>query len=353
MTDTPEKTYKSPSPFKRKLYKLLGWDLMGRKNMAGYFFVLPFLLGFLLIFLPSFIQSARFSISEIVIRQDGTGFDLLPHGFEHFRKAFVIDVNFRMVLLATARDMVINLPVILIFSFFMAILLNRKQFPGRTAFRIIFFLPVIAYTGLASSQGLTDSMGGSAYFETADIVSMVLADPTIADPTGMESGLSSVISVALNVQALIESLSLPDSLMNFVMLAVSRLEWIIKSSGVQIIVFLAALQSIPTSIFEAAEVEGLTGWEMFWKITLPMVSSMILVNAVYTIVDSYTNESYGMVVTSNTYQNAGIAAYIQKVGISGGEYAYGSALSFIYFAVTMLLIGIVALIASRYVFYNE
>jgi len=184
-------------------------------------------------------------------------------------------------------------------------------------------------------------MVGSSYFDTADIVSMVFADPTVADPNGMETGIASIVGVALNVQALISSLNLPSELMNFVTLSVSRLEWIIKSAGVQIIVFLAALQAIPTSIFEAAEVEGLTGWEMFWKITLPMISPMILVNSIYTVVDCYTNENYA------------ISAYIQNVGLSGGEYAYASALSFIYFLVTMLIIGLVALIVSRYVFYNE
>ena len=276
--------------YKIKMFILraLKMDLMERRNLAGYVFVLPFVLGFVLIFLPSIVQSFRFSLSEIIIRADGTGYDLQSRGFAHYYDAFFTDVDFRVKLVETLRDIIINLPVILIFSFFMALLLNRKKVPGRTVFRIIFFLPVIIYTGIASSAGITSGAGGG---EAAEAAAQVFADPTIGQE-GMQSGVTSIIGMAMNIQVIIQNLGLGQTLMNFIMLSISRLEWIIQSSGVQILVFLAALQGVPTSIFEAASVEGLTSWEMFWKITLPMISPQILVNTIYTVVDSFTNNRY-------------------------------------------------------------
>ena len=285
--------------YKIKMFILraLKMDLMERRNLAGYVFVLPFVLGFVLIFLPSIVQSFRFSLSEIIIRADGTGYDLQSRGFAHYYDAFFTDVDFRVKLVETLRDIIINLPVILIFSFFMALLLNRKKFPGRTVFRIIFFLPVIIYTGIASSAGITSGAGGG---EAAEAAAQVFADPTIGQE-GMQSGVTSIIGMAMNIQVIIQNLGLGQTLMNFIMLSISRLEWIIQSSGVQILVFLAALQGVPTSIFEAASVEGLTSWEMFWKITLPMISPQILVNTIYTVVDSFTNNRYEVCPTSRRF----------------------------------------------------
>ncbi len=334
--NAPVVKYKRKTSWLRKLFRM---DLVERRNMAGYVFVLPIIIGFALIFLPAMFQSIRFSISEIQIRTDGTGYDLLPKGLSNYHKAFFVDAQFLLVLAESLRDMVINLPVILIFSFFMAILLNRKHFPGRTVLRVIFFLPVVIYSGIASTAGLTS--GGTG--ETAEIAAQVFSDPTIASggSQSMQSGLASIVGMALSFRVVLESMQLPNWLMRFIFMSVSRLEWIIQSSGVQILVFLAALQSIPTSVFEAAVVEGLTTWEMFWKITLPMISSMILVNSIYTVVDSFTNSRYK------------IHEYIRNQSFTKADYGYGSALSVIYFLCVIVLIGIITGIVSRYVFYHE
>lgn len=266
---------------------------------------------------------------------DGTGYYLVGRGFRHYYEAFFSDTDFRVKLVESLRDIVINLPVILIFSFFMALLLNRKKFPGRTLFRIIFFLPVIIYTGVASTAGIA-----SGSTELSEAASQVFADPTIGNE-GMSSGATSIIGMATNISGIISSLGLGSTLMNFIFASISRLEWIIQSSGVQILVFLSALQGVPSSIFEAASVEGLTSWEMFWKITLPMISPQILVNTIYTIVDSFTNERYT------------VLPYIQKISFSNADYGLGSAMSFVYFLCTIILIGLVSLIISKFVFYNE
>jgi len=312
-------------------------DLIERRNLAGYIFVIPFIIGLLLVFIPALWQTFIFSINDIVIRSDGTGYDLAWYGFGYYKEAFTVDVMFRQYLLETLRDMCINLPVIMIFSFFMAIMLNKKKLPGRTLFRVIFFMPVIIYTGVASAAGTTSTSG-----EMQAVAAQIFADPSInAGGSGMKAGVASLTGIASGVKAIIGSLRIGSWLMDFIMLSVSRLEWIIQSSGVQIIVFLSALQSISTSIFEAASVEGLTGWEMFWKITFPMISPMILVNAVYTIVDTFTNSRYQ------------IASYINTVSFSRTNYSLGSAMSFIYFLCIMVVIGVIAALCSRFMFYQE
>lgn len=329
------KSPKKKGNFLRNLFRM---DLVERRNLPGYLFVLPIIIGFVLIFLPAMFQSIHFSVSEIQIRTDGTGYDLISKGLSNYHKAFFVDASFVLVLGESLRDMVINLPVILIFSFFMSILLNRKRFPGRTVLRVIFFLPVVIYSGIASAAGLTSGTG-----ETAEIAAQIFSDPTIASggSSSMQSGFASIMGMALSFRVVLESMQLPSWLMQFIFMSISRLEWIIQSSGVQILVFLAALQSIPTSVFEAAVVEGLTGWEMFWKITLPMISSMILVNSIYTIVDSFTNPRYA------------IHEFIRNQSFGKADYGYGSALSVIYFICVIVLIGIVTGIVSRYVFYND
>ena len=104
---------------------------------------------------------------------------------------------------------------------------------------------------------------------------------------------------------------------------------IVNRSGVQILIFLSALQSISPSVFEAAKIEGATKWEEFWKITVPIIAPMILVNIVYTIVDSFTNPAYGLM------------EYVQTQGFSLNKMGYSSALSWIYFLLVLAELGVV------------
>jgi ABC-type sugar transport system permease subunit len=105
------------------------------------------------------------------------------------------------------------------------------------------------------------------------------------------------------------------------------------------LIFLAGLQSISPAIYEACDIEGATSWETFWKITFPMISPMILVNGVYTIIDSFTSEANVVMV------------YIAGKYDLGREFA--TAMSWIYFTVVMLVIGLVAVIARSMVFYQK
>ena len=110
---------------------------------------------------------------------------------------------------------------------------------------------------------------------------------------------------------------------------------IVMASGIQIIVFLSGLQAISPSLYEAADVEGCSGWESFWKITFPMVSPLLLVNCIYTIIDFFMkNDNKVMeLIYQVTYQD-------MKFGVS-------SAMSWIYFGIALAFIGVSSFIITR------
>ena len=129
--------------------------------------------------------------------------------------------------------------------------------------------------------------------------------------------------------------------MDTILYAVDNTYKIVNSSGVQILIFVSALQSINPSVFEAAKVEGATKWEEFWKITFPLLTPMILVNIVYTVVDSFTNPAYK------------VLDYIESQAFEGNRLGYASALSWAYFLIVLMVLGVVWRLIARRVQYLE
>jgi ABC-type polysaccharide transport system permease subunit len=120
-----------------------------------------------------------------------------------------------------------------------------------------------------------------------------------------QSASGSGVSIEYYIQ-MFTALGLPTSIVEYVSGAVGRISDIINASGVQIIIFIAALQSIPGSMYEVAKIEGATAYETFWKVTFPMVLPHIITNVVYTVVDSFTQSdvvelAYKTAFTENNY----------------------------------------------------
>jgi len=166
--------------------------------------------------------------------------------------------------------MVIDVPLIIFFSLFMALMLNRK-FPGRTIVRAIFFLPVIL-----NAEAIVDAVETATMMVATGVSAS--SQEMAAETVGM--GMSYYIDLFGN-------LMIPKQLLEYIVGAVDRITSIISASGVQIVIFIAALQSIPGSFYEVAKIEGATGYETFWKVTFPMVMPHIITNVVYTVVDSF------------------------------------------------------------------
>ena len=297
-----------------------------RKARAGWIFVLPFALAFVLIYLPIVYDSIRYSFYSISPSNTG-GFDLTWQGWGNYREALFVNPDFVKTLITGIGSLVFDIPMILIFSLFMAVLLNQKM-AGRAAFRAIFFIPVILSTGLMESIEASNIL--SDYMEEAG---------GIEDGSG-ESVAEGLVT-AMDVQRLFQNMAIGDGLIQYVTKAINNIYGIVNRSGVQMLIFLAGLQSISPAIYESVQIDGATSWETFWKITFPMISPMILVNAVYTIIDSFTRES-------NT-----VMKFIRNVYSQSKDNVVSSAMSWMYFLIVILIIAAVAGILSMFVFYQR
>ncbi len=303
-------------------------SLDARKARAGWFFVLPFAIGLLLIYLPIIIDSIWFSFNTIrtVPVRDGGGYKLIFEGLNFYKSALVGEyaTSFIQTLISGIQQLIFDVPAIVIFSLFIAVILNQKMI-GRAAFRAIFFVPVIIATGLMESINASDTLKDAVEGGTQ---------------MGEEAGATTQIVSAMDIQLLFENMKVGKELVMYITDLVNNIYNIVNRSGVQMLIFLAGLQSISPAIYEACQIEGASAWETFWKITFPMISPMILVNAVYTIIDAFTSET-----------NV-VMSYISG-SIYNSSNGLATAMSWIYFVVVMAIIGAVAAIASGFVFYQK
>ena len=311
-------------------------SLDAKKARAGWMFVLPFLIGFVLLYIPMLFQSIQFSFSEINILTStgggGGGYELEFVGFKNYSDALFTDANYVRILTSSLRQLVLDVPAIVIFSLFMAIILNQKMV-GRAAFRAIFFIPVILTTGLIDQ--IDQSNAVLNYMSAGGIDTGAVE--------AMDGGGGTQIINALDVTNLLGNMAVGTELVEYVVNVVNNIFNIVNRSGVQMLIFLAGLQSISPAIYESCTMDGATGWETFWKITFPMISPMILVNTIYTVIDSFTSKSNSVMTYINTVYE----------GTSRNARVLSSAMSWIYFVIVLVLIAAVAGLISAFVFYQR
>lgn len=295
-------------------------DLQARKARTGYLFILPFIIGFVAFMIIPLIESFRMTFSNVIVGIGNGGFVLEFTGLSNIKKALLVDPEFTRMLTDELTKMAVQVPTTLIVSFFMALLLNQA-FKGRGLVRAVFFLPVILSSGVLVGLEYNNSLlsGMQEYIsnntQTSDITAVL--------------------------EKILSNSGFGDRFLDVVYDIVNNVYDVVIASGIQIIIFLSGLQTISKSMYEAATIEGCTAWESFWKITLPMVSSVILVNVIYTIVDFFMKtDSKVMTKISDTM--------VQKM-----DYGFSSAMAWIYFAAVILIIAIFSAITSRWVYYYE
>ncbi|MGN0752929.1 MAG: carbohydrate ABC transporter permease [Aristaeellaceae bacterium] len=277
-----------------------------KRSMEALIFLAPWLIGLCLFFLRPILVSIRLSFSDIVKMK---GFVMEWVGLENYKYIFFYDINYVPMFLKTITDTLLNTPICLVFSLVIAILLNRPM-KGRGFFRAAFFIPVLLGAGYVMKQML--GMGADGTTITTGIV----VPEIIADLLGHQ-------------------------LTEFLQGVLDRITVVLWKSGVQIVLFLAGLQGISSSLYEAARVDGATEWEMFWKITLPMITPVILMNAVYTIVSFFTDATNPIV------------DYIYKQSFGNPQqFAHGAAMGWVYFAFAFGLCVITIGVMSRFVFVS-
>lgn len=308
---------------KKKRRKIVSLDR--RKARAGWFFILPFVIGFVIIYLPMMLESIQFSFSYLEI---GSGtFKTTFVGWKNYSKAFLEDPEYAQKLVSGLQRLAFDIPAIIIFSLFMAIMLNQKMV-GRGVFRAIFFIPVILSTGIMESISAMDIL--NSYMEESG---------GIDDGSGTSAATQLVSS--MDLERLFSNMKVGTEIVEYVTTAINNIYDIVNRSGVQMLIFLSGLQSISPAIYESCKIDGATAWETFWKITFPMITPMILVNAVYTVIDSFTSEN-------NT-----VMAYISRTYSQAGGMELSAAMSWIYFMIVIAIVGVIAAVLSAFVFYQR
>lgn len=294
-----------------KKKKRKGFSLESRRAAAGYVFVLPFIIGFAVFMLYPLIQSLIWSMAIGGPGKDpvtGKGGYIISDyvGLYNYQEILGTDDAFMVAFLETLQRTFIWTPFIVVFSLFIALMLNRKiRFRG--VFRVIYFLPVLLGTGLVFQ-----------------------AVSPVMDMLTMPEELTRTISYLLGSGEV-------ATFLNDLLADMISIFW---KSGVQIVIFLSGLQGISDTYYEAARVDSANGWDMLWKITIPMLSPMILLNAIYTIIDSFRDEANPIV------------AYILEM-YRNTKWAYLTAMGWMYFLVTLVLLGIVFAVTRRMVFYEK
>jgi len=299
----------------------LSLTLEGKNAVAGYLFILPFLIGLLAFMFLPIMESLHMVFSVVNIDLVKNGFSMDFSGMDNLKRVLMIDPEFNRLLIEEIGRMLLIVPAVIIFSLFASLILNQ-EFKARGIVRAIFFLPVILSSGimigLESNNTLLSSM--------AEI---------IKEGNLMKSSVTGVLEDILVTEGA------ASDFMAYIFQTINKIYDIAMASGIQIIIFLSALQTIPPSMFEAAKIEGATNWECFWKITFPMISPLILVNVVYSVVDYFIR-------TDNRVMEKIRITMMQRM-----EYGFSTAMAWVYFFTVILIIGIAMALISRKVYYYE
>ena len=269
-----------------------------RNMLFGYAFILPWFIGLLIFTAWPVVYSMYLSLCQVAVTTDGIDAQFM--GFVNYVEAFRVDINWSGLLVKQSLYVLMCTPLIIVFSLIMALLLNQKV-RGRLFFRALYFFPVIIISGPVMKELLTNNASSVITTEGNTLYQIFSEIPYIGE----------VITFAF-----------------------SQLVMILWYSGVQVLIFLAGLQKIDKSMYEAARIDGASGWEILWKLTIVQIKPMALINAIFTIVQltGFTDNDVNTYISSQMFEKTG------KI------YSYSSALAWSNFLVVLLIIGLAFLI---------
>lgn len=297
-----------------------------KKNASYTVLLIPFLAGFFLLFLSIYFNSIQFSFSTVEMK-GSEGFALHFTGWDNFKYIFSTDPDYVSNVRNAIVEMLVNIPIVILYSLLMAILLNTKM-KGRSAFRAIYFIPVILATG---------------FVDKADSYSAIMSQQwdAIGTATNSTSAVANGLISSLDLERYLMNLNFSPMISEYIINAIDNIFNIVNLAGVQMMIFLAGLQSISPSVYEAADIDGASRWESFWLVTFPMISPIILVNVIYTIVDSMTKP-----------QNV-IMQQIEKMSFKANSMGVASAMAWFYFLMVAVCIGIIVFVIQKYIYYQQ
>lgn len=284
-----------------------------KRNINGFIFILPWLIGFITFFAIPIINTCIYSFNTVSVASTG-GMNLDFSGIKNYIDLFKKEVTTEntqilRMLLQENQKMLVDVPLTVIFSLFIALLINAK-FKGRGLARVVFFLPIILGLDIVVKMMKIDTSGVT---ETA---------ATVFDSTSFSD-------------VLLQFTGLKPEVVNLIQNTINGIFTLITRSGVQTLIFLAGLQSINPSLYEVAKIEGVTTYETFWKVTIPLTSNIIFFVAVYTLVDMFLASP----ITKEIHNFAFVKS---KIGV-------GSALSMIFILNAVVLLGAIVVFLKKVV----
>ena len=286
-------------------------DFSRKKRLYGRLFILPWEIGFVIFFMIPLAQSFLFTFSKVDIGQDN--FTTQFVGLENIRYVLYHAANYVNNLVDALTSFIYSIPLVVALSLIVGVVLNQK-FPGRTVFRSIFFLPVIIATGVVMTY-----IQGDAAAEA------------------MRSGSSATVNTGIDITAILQGMHLSSSVTDFLVDFVNRIFDLFWDCGVQIVLFISGLQSIPEQLYDVSRVEGANKWEEFWYVTFPMLSGTTLLVTVFTAIEMFIDPSNAVIRQAYT-------AMQQQI------YDQSAAMMWIYFAIVGTILGLVVLLLQKKLF---
>lgn len=287
-----------------------------RQDKWALIMMIPWLVGVIFFFLKPLIEVIIYSFNDIAVNLGGM--DQTWVGIKNYVYVLRTHATYYQELITTFAQALPSTVLIIFFSLFAAVLLNGK-FKFRGAARVLFFLPIVLATDLISVELTGVSLEGLE--------------------ANTNSAADSLNSVGMIVAFLIDGVGLPPDMISMLMGVIANVFETIKLSGVQILIFLAGLQSVSPSMYEVAKMEGATAYETFWKVTLPTVSPLVLTNVIYTLTDNLMRTD--------------LIDMIQTTAFGNAQYGYSAAMSVSFLVLTLIVIAVVSLILRKVVFYND
>lgn len=285
------------------------------RKIDGVVFISPWVIGLIVFFIRPIFNSFKYGLSDVSI---DNGIVTKFVGFAQYFELLTKDTEFLPALLEAFKSLVTDVPLIIALSLFIALLLNQ-EFHGRTLARAVFFLPVIVASGIVLTLFSQDSFASGM----------------------MSDNTNSALFGANGLESILIKMNLSSDIISTLTGVVNNVFNIVWQSGIQILLFLSGLQSIPSSYYEAASVEGANGWLSFWKITFPTLMPTMLVAVVYSIIDSFT------------YYANPVIELIDKAYLGNMRFGYASAMSWMYFLFVIIILALVFLILGRRTKYRS
>lgn len=301
--NAPPPAFKPP---KKKKYR----SIENLKSRYGIMFTMPWIIGFVLFFAWPLIQSIWFSFCDVTLSKDGVVTKFT--GLTNYNYFLNVHGEYDKWLSSALTSILYSLPIILLVSLVLALLLNQK-FRGRLFFRALYFIPVIIATGVV-----------------VDLMFMTTSDELTA--AGVSLGITDSM---FSIEDVVGWLDMPNQVAVYVKMIINNIFDLLWSCGIQTVLFIAGLQSIPRTLYEASKVEGATKWEEFWFITFPMLGSVTLLVSVFTMVDLFTSENNLLIEKAYTMMDNGI-------------FDESSTMLWIYFVAIGAVMGIILFCYNRF-----